>query len=403
MKTKQDFINLIRHLIGENRIEDTLNLIEKYVDDEALNALAMLRSRRKTNDHSFFILSLISREEYKVELSKINKSILELTNDFISEKMRFDAQDWKEFLGEFESISRDFLNPKLHINDESYKKKIVTIIEYILKRSVDKTFDALELCTFTIENVNSTLPHAYEYRALSNFLVTPIETMIESNAVEMIEDLDFAKKIGKSENYDKIAEFIGFRFKTSLTSLISRLKRELVEKDKINIFEKRQHILNCILAYNKIGFHIYPSIHLRKIVVEELCGHNGLAWLDFSTFNLCDGSFEVKNNHPNYPISILEQLSIEISAVKQIDPYYIPPVVKIGSLTSEPKFIVDKLKNYRQILGGILLILFYILTLIFLGNPFIALVICTLVLFSIYHFQDEIPCVWRLLSSINPL
>ena len=365
MKTKNDFINLVRSLISENRIEDTLNLIEKYANEnrDTLTALTLIRSRCKNSNSSFFIYNLIKREDYQVDLNRINKAILELVNEAISEKTRFEETDWRDLLGQNESIRKDFLNPKLQINDEQYKRKIVTVIEYLLKRSVDKTFDAFELCTFTIENVNSTIPHAYEYRALCNFILTPIETIIEQkDTVKIIEDLDFATKLGKSENHDKIAEFIGYSLKATLSSLINRLKKELKQVEKSDIPSKRLEILNYILAYNKICYHIYPSISFKKAIVEELCGQNELAWLNFANFCLCNDTFELTNNMDEVSFSILEYISDQIKLIQQIEPQYQPPLLKIGRVLSEPELITDILKRNRLICGIFLIFFIFLLS-----------------------------------------
>lgn len=265
MKTKQDFIRFIHQLVGENKIEDALNLTKKYVKDkEALRNLTLIRSQFNYNNTCFNINGEITRDVYIAELNKIKKAFLNNIGDLISEKPRFDENDWQALLNQNESRRKDFLNPRLIIDDDSYKKKIVTIIEYLLKRSVDKTFDALELCTLTIESNSSLFPHAYEYRALCNYIITPIEAIMQNKAIQIIEDLDFAKKIGKSDNYDKIAEFIGFNLKATLSSLLIRLKSEINFSDKVDLETKRKEILNYILSFHEVCYMIHPSISLKK-------------------------------------------------------------------------------------------------------------------------------------------
>ena len=194
MKTKQDFIQFIHQLVGETKIEDALNLTEKYVKDkEALKNLTLIRSQFNHNNTCFYLIGEITRDVYIAELNRIKKAILNNIGDLISEKPRFDENDWQTLLNQNESRRKDFLNPRLIIHDDSYKKKIVTIIEYLLKRSVDKTFDALELCTLTIESNSSLFPHAYEYRALCNYIITPIEAIMQNKAIKIIEDLDLCQ------------------------------------------------------------------------------------------------------------------------------------------------------------------------------------------------------------------
>ena len=80
MKTKDDFIRLVQALIGENKIEETFNLIENYADKntELLNTLSLLRSRTKNNNNSYFSFNVIKREEYALEFNRINFAILGL-------------------------------------------------------------------------------------------------------------------------------------------------------------------------------------------------------------------------------------------------------------------------------------------------------------------------------------
>lgn len=402
MKTKQDFIKFIHQLVGENKIADALNLTEKYVkDNEALRNLTLLRSQFNYNNTCFNLNGEIIRDVYVAELNKIKKAFLDIIGDLISEKPRFDEKDWQALLNQNESRKKDFLNPSLNIEDNSYKKKIITIIEYILKRSVDKTFDALELCTLTIETNNSDLPHAYEYRALCNYIITPIEAIMQNKAIQIIEDLDFAKKIGKSDNYDKIAEFIGYNLKATLSSLISRLKSELDNADKVDLETKRKEILNYILSFHEVCYVIYPSISLKKKLVEELCGHNELAWLDFKRYNLCDDSYELKNNYPNYSISILDYITTEVEAIKQIDPSYKPPTIKRGGLTLEPEDIPVFFQRIRHSWGVFLMVCIFILIWFILNQPLIALILTAFIIFSVYRFRNKIPCVWRFISFVD--
>ena len=190
-------------------------------------------------------------------------------------------------------------------------------------------------------------------------------------------------------------------FKATLSSLINRLKKELKQVEKSDIPSKRLEILNYILAYDKICYHIYPSISFKKAIVEELCGQNELAWLNFAKFSLCNDTFELTNNMDEVSFSILEYISDQIRLIKQIEPQYQPPLLKIGRVSSEPELITDILQRNRLICGSFLIISIFLLSWFIVGNPFIAIILTAIIIYSIYYFQDKMPCVWRFISAVN--
>lgn len=144
-----------------------------------------------------------------------------------------------------------------------------------------------------------------------------------------------------------------------------------------------------------------PFHQFEKKLVEELCGHNELAWLDFNRYSLCDDSYELKNNYPNYPISILEYITTEVEAIKQVEPFYKPPTIKIGGIASEPSEISDYIQNTRYLVGVISIFFIILLIWFILGQPLIALVVTAFIIFSVYHFRDNIPCIWRFISFVD--
>ena len=405
MKTKRDFIKLVRDLIIEMRVVEALNLIEKYAiaNNDNLNALTMIRAQSKSNESNFFSNKLKSKEDYQIEINRINTGILNVFPDMIADKTRFDENDWRDLLGQSDSIKNGFLNPQITINDDLYKKKIVTIIEYILKKSTDKTLDALHLCDVAILEVNSTLPHAYEYRALCNFIITPIENILERVSVKIIEDLAYARRLGKSENYDKIIEFIGFRLESLISSEIHRLKRESLNIDKELLPSKRREILKYIIAYEAVCYPIHPMLDLRKIVIEELSGHHELAWLNFERFSFCnDDDFSLIENTPNLPIKIIDYITEQIKFIQEFEKEYESPRIKIGTMDSVPRYIEEQLHSNRIKMGWFLLAIIFSASCFYTGDLIYSILLSVAIVMLLRYFRASIPfCIGELIYLVR--
>ncbi len=183
--------------------------------------------------------------------------------------------------------------------------------------------------------LSSRTPQGWEYKALTLFYKTELNSIIGNNGAEIKAHLTIAQELQKdSPTYDNVVKTIAYTLFNNIKQQINSIT-DLI--DFKSILEQQiyyQKIRNYISAW-EICYEIYPNTDFLKELVSYFSGLRGFSWFDIKvldveleTISIIDNSFKAGG--------LMTYLRPIEQIIKETDPKYKLPNMKGGSLNALP-------------------------------------------------------------------
>ncbi|MGH1339563.1 MAG: hypothetical protein ACRBFS_25825 [Aureispira sp.] len=270
---------------------------------------------------------------------------------------------------------------------------------------------AFQRCLLHKETYGNT-PEIYEWGALTLFLKSNIEDLIDSSCQKVIVYLDRALEFDhKSDSYDQITSSIATRYFKAVHKKIKAINNNIGNNQQAeHLQEKRQEIYRLILEYQTC-YKINKDVHFAIKGIQELYGYNRIAWFDNKLCSIfikpkdistgyrrslkgyawdyhkikpnCDFLFEYVTENPSELTIIFENIILENGFSDNLSE------IRTGKLYDSPISVRAKIVLFALLVHGSIFLLSVILYYYQFMTYLTLLIFCYLGMYVLSHIADK--------------
>lgn len=273
----------------------------------------------------------------------------------------------------------------------------------------------------------------YLYCALTYFFATDIDQIVQESARKILIYLeDSEKRDAKSPSFKPIASMIAFRYSRAIEVYISLTRdkkpikpqldsKEMSPEQKTQLEDEytqtfigyKKQLFDFIREYETC-FKIYPYKDFYNNAINEICGHNGTAWLDLkpcgtSFFSkkeedgLIEGFFwgyyKIENNLPEMndnfnrsPLGVLKNL---LAKMQKLNSRYEEPEILVGTWNADRPETLKKRLTQKAVTYWLIVVSAFLGGLVMKIYLIPVAIICTIA----YKFNEVQKNINRLMSG----